>query len=607
MKKIGSIKLILFFTALTLVLTWLVILGYETYLRGPFYSWVEARYPGDSQLQDQIEQRVEHFCISTTVDVIVVTLLLGLVNRQQRKLRGSEERYRALFEHAGDGIGVVTALDHRLLDANKKFEDILAYNHQSILGAHICDLMGRDEDGPRHGFLSKVLGCDIEAEPELESNVWSDEVELSLGTGSGSQVTVSASCSKLSAGKQQFFILIIRDLTERKRQRQIKQHSEQLELAVAQRTRELAEAHDFLNTVLDSSTEHAIIAIDTEGRVTLFNRGAELMFGYSAHDAMGKVLSELIASHFNPGERPFLSWGGRAEVEGRHQEEVELRRADQGRLIASVTMTPIRAQTVRPLGYVGIIKDLTNERHNEERLRQMRERLVRHEKIAALGRMAAQVAHEVKNPLAGLRLYSLHLKGKIAGKIPAGEEVLVDKIIDGIDQLSDTCEQVLSFARPIRVTPRPVDLNSIIAASLALVEPQLSAKKIKVELNLSEPPARALLDEAAMRSTLINLLLNSIQAMSEGGELKVSSATADQGLRVEIADTGCGMTEEQAKHMFEPFYTTKSHGLGLGLFFAAAIIEEHNGSVDVKSQAGKGTEITITLPLGKGKADGVSG
>lgn len=216
MEKVGNIKLILFFTGLTLVLTWLVIFGYESYLRGPFYSWVETRYPGDTQFQYQIEQRVEHFCISTTVDVIIVTLLLGLVNRQQRKLRGSEKRYRALFEHAGDGIGVVTALDHRLVDANKKFEDILAYRHQSIIGTHICELMGQD-DGRSHGFLSKVLGCDVEGETELESNVWSDEVEVSVNTGSGSQVTVSASSSKLSTGKQRFFILIIRDLTERKR------------------------------------------------------------------------------------------------------------------------------------------------------------------------------------------------------------------------------------------------------------------------------------------------------------------------------------------------------------------------------------------------------
>ncbi|HSB11565.1 MAG TPA: ATP-binding protein [Blastocatellia bacterium] len=212
MKKIGSFKLIIFFTALTVVLTWLVIFGYESYLRGPFYSWVEARYPGDKPLQETIEQRVEHFWISTMVDVIVVTLLLGLVNRQQRKVRESEKRYRALFEHAGDGIGVVTALDHLLVDANKKFGDILDLNHQAIVGKHISEIIDVVGDGPEHRLLSKL--CDKGAD---EAGEWSDEEELDIRTGAGSQVTVAASCSKLSTGKQRFFILIIRDVTERKR------------------------------------------------------------------------------------------------------------------------------------------------------------------------------------------------------------------------------------------------------------------------------------------------------------------------------------------------------------------------------------------------------
>lgn len=397
-------------------------------------------------------------------------------------------------------------------------------------------------------------------------------------------------------------------LTDEKRslEQQIKQHAEQLEQAVAERTRELAEAHNFLNTVLDSSTEHAIIAIDAEGRVTLFNRGAELMFGYSAHDAMGKNPCELLWGDLVRGGNPLEDWTTRADAEGRHQEEVELRRADNEIFIASITTTPIRQRNTTLIGYLCIVKDLTEERRNEERLRQMSARLAHHDKIAALGRMAAQLAHELKNPLAGLRLYSLHLKSKIAGQIPPSEETLVDKIIDGIDQLSTVAEQVLSFARPIKLTPRPVDVNRIITASLALVEPQLRAKNIKVELKLNVSGARGQVDEAAMRSTLINLMLNSIQAMSEGGELKISTTTADQRIQVEIADTGCGMTEKQTKHIFEPFYTTKSQGLGLGLFFAATIIEQHSGSVDVKSQAGEGTEITIRLPLERGKADGAS-
>lgn len=394
---------------------------------------------------------------------------------------------------------------------------------------------------------------------------------------------------------------------KRRLEEQIKRHAEELELTVAERTHELAEAHNFLNTVLDSSTEHAIIAVDARGLIMLFNRGAENMLGYSVREALGSDPRKLVGSEAYRGGSPFGRWARQVRGEGRHKAEVVLRRANEERFTASVTVTPIQEQGGPLLGYLCVVKDLTEERHNEERLRQLSARLAHHEKIAALGRMAAQLAHEIKNPLAGLKLYSRHLKNKIAGKIPPAEESLVDKINDGIDQLSETAEQVLSFARPITLTPRPVDLNSVITASLELVEPQLSARRIKVELNLKQPGARGTIDEAAMRSTLINLLLNSIQAMSEGGELRVSTDAGDQELRVEIADTGSGMTDEEVKHIFEPFYTTKSQGLGLGLFFAATVIEQHSGSVDVKSQPGKGTKITIKLPMGRGKADGVSG
>jgi PAS domain S-box-containing protein len=392
---------------------------------------------------------------------------------------------------------------------------------------------------------------------------------------------------------------------ESRLERQNEHYAHQLEMAVIERTRELADAHDFLYAVLDSSTEYAIIALDTEGRITLFNRGAELMLGYSAYEAMGEILSELVGIGVAPGEKIFLGWARQAETQGRHQEEVELRRADEVTFIASVTMTPIRAQS-NPLGYLGVIKDLTIERQNEEHLRRMRERLTRREKLAALGRMAAQVAHEVKNPLAGLRLYALHLKSKIEGKIPASEETLVNKIIDGINQVSETSERVLNFARPITLTRRPADVNRIVADSIALVEPQLNAKKIKVELSLCESGVGSL-DEASMRSMLINLMLNSIQAMSENGELSISTTNSGEDLRIEISDTGCGMSDEQIKHMFEPFYTTKTRGLGLGLYFAATVIELHGGAIHVESQADKGTRITITLPVEEGDADEGSG
>lgn len=241
-------------------------------------------------------------------------------------------------------------------------------------------------------------------------------------------------------------------------------------------------------------------------------------------------------------------------------------------------------------------------RRHEVCLCQGRVPLTHDEKIVALGRMAAQVAHEVRNPLAGLQLYSIHLKSRLAGQVPAGEIALVDKIIDGISQLADTTERVLDFARTISLSRRQSDLNRIVLDSLALLEPQLKEKRISVNLRLAEPGAYALLDEASMRSTLINLMLNAIQAMAEAGQMTIYTSAGCEVLNLAITDTGCGMTDEQISNLFEPFYTTKSQGLGLGMSFAARVVQLHGGEIAVESRLNVGTSIKIALPVEGGKA-----
>lgn len=382
-----------------------------------------------------------------------------------------------------------------------------------------------------------------------------------------------------------------------------KRHTEQMEALVEKRTRELAEAHSFLNTVLDSSTEYAIIAIDRQGRVTLFNRGAELILGYRSADMLGTQARVLVRDErFNADDRPFLACAHESEVKGLCRMEIELARADGGRFASAVAVTPIRRSDAELLGYLCIIRDLTSERQNEESLRQLREQLAHNEKIAALGRMAAQVAHEVRNPLAGLSLYSLHLKGKVEGKIGAAEMSLIDKIIKGIKHLSETVEMVINFSRPITLQLRKSDLNQIVTEALQLLEPQLSSKKVSVSMDLTgngsaeQQEAVVMIDEASMRSSLLNLLLNSIQAMRDGGDLRVSTYCSPDSIGIEISDTGVGMTEDQLKNVFEPFYTTKSQGLGLGMYYVQKVIQLHGGSIELESRVGEGTCAKIKLP-----------
>jgi signal transduction histidine kinase len=243
---------------------------------------------------------------------------------------------------------------------------------------------------------------------------------------------------------------------------------------------------------------------------------------------------------------------------------------------------------------VSFLLALVNREHR--RLIEAHERLAHNEKIATLGRVAAQVAHEVRNPLAGLLLYSLHLKGKVTGQLADSEIQLVDKIIDTINHLTSTTEQILSFARPVKLALRRVDLNGVVGDVVQLLKSQISANGIDAKLALCDSNLTGMLDEASIRAALLNLVLNAIQAMPDGGQLTITSDTSGGILRLTIDDTGPGIDEEQAKRIFEPFNSTKSRGLGLGMPYARKIIEEHSGMIAVESELGKGTCVRINLP-----------
>jgi len=243
---------------------------------------------------------------------------------------------------------------------------------------------------------------------------------------------------------------------------------------------------------------------------------------------------------------------------------------------------------------VSILLVIVNRK--QRRLVEVNQQLAHNERVATLGRVAAQVAHEVRNPLAGLLLYSEHLKGKINGKLPNGDAQLIDKIIDTINNLTATTEQILNFARPVTLAPRRVDLNEVARDATQLLSSEIAAHSIETKLDLDSSPVTGMLDEPSIRATTLNLVLNAVQAMPAGGHLTISTSRNEGKLLMLISDTGSGMTADQIKQIFEPFNTTKSRGLGLGMPYAQKVIQQHGGQIVVESQPGKGTDVRIELP-----------
>jgi signal transduction histidine kinase len=239
---------------------------------------------------------------------------------------------------------------------------------------------------------------------------------------------------------------------------------------------------------------------------------------------------------------------------------------------------------------------------NQQRLKESQEQLIRAEKLTSLGQMAASIAHEVNNPLAGVLVYTQLLAKKIAtGGI--SKEVTLDylsKMTAELTRSTKLIRSLLDFARQSPPTFREVNLNDVVNRAFELVahSPELKHIQVLKELDSSLPQLMADVDQLLQVCT--NLILNAIQAMPQGGKLTLrTSVDASGQLKLEVQDTGCGISPENMRKLFTPFFTTKREikGVGLGLAVAYGIIERHQGRIEVQSKEGEGTTFTIYLPL----------
>jgi len=236
-----------------------------------------------------------------------------------------------------------------------------------------------------------------------------------------------------------------------------------------------------------------------------------------------------------------------------------------------------------------------------ETLRTTQEELIQAEKLTSLGQMAASIAHEVNNPLAGVLVYTQLLTKKVAGdKLSKGAALdYLSKMDSELTRSTKLIRNLLDFARQSPPALREVDINEVVnrAFDLAAHSAELQNIQVKKELNPTLPKLMADFDQ--LQQVCTNLIMNAIQAMPEGGKLTLHTSTDDSQLKIEVQDTGCGISPENMRKLFTPFFTTKGEkkGVGLGLAVAYGIIQRHQGRIEVQSKEGEGTTFTIYLPL----------
>jgi two-component system sensor kinase FixL len=337
---------------------------------------------------------------------------------------------------------------------------------------------------------------------------------------------------------------------------------------------------------LVASAVDAIVVIDARGRIEMFNPAAERLFGYPEAEVVGQNVTMLMPSPYREEHDGYLTRylaTGEKKIIGIGR-EVTARRRDGAMFPIHLSVGEMTVGGARK--FTGIIHDLSARVRMEEQLRE-------HAALARLGEMAAVIAHEVKNPLAGIR----GAVQVIGTRLPEGsrEAAVTGEIVARIDALSGLIQDLLLFARPPQPRPVRVDLSSLVATTIDLLRGDPSLGTVGVDVEGTAPPALG--DPELLKIVLQNLLINGAQAMNGRGRIRIAFGVSNGGCEVRIADAGPGIPVEIRDRIFTPFFTTKARGTGLGLPTAKRLIEAQQGAIHVEFPPDGGTAVTVRLPL----------
>lgn len=329
----------------------------------------------------------------------------------------------------------------------------------------------------------------------------------------------------------------------------------------------------------DHLMEHmpaGLIAVNGEGKIILFNKMAEVITGKKAFQVTGKPVKEALPPLF-------------ADFFGRNREgsseEAEFMPEQEKKFFLEVTSSSWNDG--HETGKMLLFRDVTE-------MRKLHEEIARNRQLAALGNLAAGIAHEIRNPLSSIKGFATYFRDRYR-EIP-GDAQIAELMISEVDRLNRVIAQLLDLARTPRIRKRNADLKKLIEESLRLIEERLKGKNISVNLDLEEGIS-AFIDPDHIRQVFLNLFLNAIDALSDGGTITVSGQSNEKGITVIVKDTGSGIRKENLHRVFDPYFTTKPTGVGLGLAIVSRIMESHGGSVHLKSEEGKGTSVFLHFPV----------
>ncbi len=344
----------------------------------------------------------------------------------------------------------------------------------------------------------------------------------------------------------------------------------------------------------------AVIVTDQAGRIKLWNRGAEAIYGYSADEAVGQHIGLVYLPEDVPLRESLIIEPLLAK--GEHELEFRARHRSGARLVVNLSLSLLRDDSGNPIGIIGVSTDITARRRLDEQLQRHQAELAHVARLATLGEMATGLAHELNQPLAAIVNYTGGCAARLRSGTWSPDELLaaIEEAGRQAERAGEILRRVRNFVRKDQPRRTPLSVNEAVAEALRFVAGETRDRAVRVSMRPAEPPPWTVADHIQIEQVLLNLIRNGFEAMESVAaarrELAVEVRTGDRTVEVAVNDTGVGLPPGPSEQVFTAFYTTKPQGLGMGLSISRSIIEAHGGRLWAVPRPEGGTSFRFVLP-----------